>query len=129
MANDDLINILVVDDHEVVRRGLAVFLRAFDDLHLIGEAANGLEAIDQCARLHPHVILMDLMMPEMDGIQAIRAIINEWPEVQIIGLTSFKEERLGQQALQAGAVKCLRKDTSIDDLADAIRSAWYDRRS
>jgi NarL family two-component system response regulator LiaR len=123
MVKTEPINVMIVDDHETVRRGLAVFLRAFDDLQLVGEAANGLEAVNLCAEIHPHVILMDLVMPEMNGIEATRTICHQWPEVRIIGLTSFKEETLAEQALQAGAVKCLRKDTPIDELANAIRSA------
>jgi NarL family two-component system response regulator LiaR len=123
MAKMEPINVMVVDDHDTVRRGLAVFLRAFDDLRLVGEAANGREAVDLCAEIHPHVILMDLVMPEMNGIEATRTICRQWPEVRIIGLTSFREETLAEQALQAGAVKCLRKDMSIDELANAIRSA------
>jgi NarL family two-component system response regulator LiaR len=123
MAKMEPINIMIVDDHDTVRRGLTVFLRAFDDLQLVGEAANGLEAVNLCAEIHPHVILMDLVMPEMNGIEATRTIRRQWPEVQVIGLTSFKEEALAEQALQAGAVKCLRKDMSIDELANAIRSA------
>jgi NarL family two-component system response regulator LiaR len=119
----ELINVMIVDDHVTVRRGLAVFLRAFDDLQLVGEAADGFEAVHLCAEIHPHVILMDLVMPEMNGIEATRAICRQWPEVRIIGLTSFAEEALAEQALQAGAVKCLRKDMSIDELANAIRSA------
>jgi CheY-like chemotaxis protein len=123
MAKIEPINVMVVDDHDTVRRGLAVFLRAFDDLQLVGEAANGLEAVNLCAEIHPHVILMDLVMPEMNGIEATRTIRRQWPEVRVIGLTSFREEALAEQALQAGAVKCLRKDMSIDELANAIRSA------
>jgi len=123
MPKKEPISVMVVDDHDTVRRGLAVFLRAFDDLRLVGEAANGLEAVNLCAEIHPDVILMDLVMPEMNGIEATRSIHLQWPEVRIIGLTSFREEALAEQALQAGAVKCLRKDMSIDELADAIRSA------
>lgn len=123
MVTMEPINVMIVDDHTTVRRGLAVFLRVFDDLRLVGEAANGLEAIDLCAEIHPHVILMDLVMPEMDGIEATRTICHHWPGIQIIGLTSFGEESLAEQALQAGAVKCLRKDMSIDELANVIRSA------
>jgi len=123
MLRTGSISVLVVDDHEVVRHGLAIFLHAFDDLALAGEASNGLEAIRLCDELHPDVILMDILMPEMDGITATRIIKQNHPKVQVIALTSFKDENMAQAAAQAGAVDCLRKDASIDKLAEAIRSA------
>ncbi len=124
MLRTETISVLVVDDHEVVRHGLAIFLHAFDDLALAGEASNGLEAIRLCNELNPDVILMDILMPEMDGITATRIIKENHPDVQIIALTSFKDENMAQAAAQAGAVDCLRKDASIDKLADAIRAAY-----
>lgn len=121
------IQVLLVDDHTMVRRGLATFLRVFDDLQLAGEAANGAEAIEQCASIHPDVVLMDMVMPEMDGIAATRAIRSRFPSVQVIALTSFKEQELVHEALQAGAIGYLLKDVSADELAQAIRAAHAGR--
>jgi two-component system, NarL family, response regulator LiaR len=116
------IRVFIVDDHKMVRRGLAKLINEFDDLELIGEAENGLEAVRLCAELQPDVVLMDLVMPEMDGISAIQQIHEEYPDIQIIALTSFKEKEKVQGALHAGARGYLLKDSSIDDLANAIRT-------
>jgi len=117
------IRVMIVDDHEVIRNGLTIFLEAFDDLELVGEAADGEEAVRLCAKARPNVILMDLVMPEMDGVAATRAIRQAYPAVQVIALTSFGDQYLVQRALQAGAVSYLLKNASIDDLANAIRTA------
>jgi NarL family two-component system response regulator LiaR len=114
---------MIVDDHAMVRKGLAAFLMAMDDLELVGEAKNGIDAVRQCERSLPDVILMDLIMPEMDGLAAIRAIRERWSDVQIIALTSFQEEDLVHQALEAGAISYLLKDVSADELEDAIWAA------
>jgi NarL family two-component system response regulator LiaR len=121
------IRVLVVDDHMMVRRGLATFLKIFDDLELAGEAASGQEAIQLCARLQPDVVLMDMVMPDMDGASATRLIRKQSPSVQVLALTSFKEEILVQSALQAGAIGYLLKDVSADELAQAIRAAHAGR--
>ena len=121
------IRVLVVDDHTMVRRGLATFLKIFDDLELAGEAASGQEAIQMCAQLQPDVVLMDMVMPDMDGASATRLIRKESPSVQVLALTSFKEEILVQSALQAGAIGYLLKDVSADELAQAIRAAHAGR--
>jgi len=121
------IRVLVVDDHTMVRRGLATFLKIFDDLELAGEAASGQEAIQMCAQLQPDVVLMDMVMPDMDGASATRLIRKQSPSVQVLALTSFKEEILVQSALQAGAIGYLLKDVSADELAQAIRSAHAGR--
>jgi NarL family two-component system response regulator LiaR len=123
MTEPNPIRVMIVDDHDMVRSGLSVFLDAFDDLELVGEAADGKEAIRLCAEVQPHVVLMDLVMPEMDGIAATRAIRQADPTVQIIALTSFNDQDLVQGALQAGAVGYLLKNASIDELAAAIRAA------
>jgi NarL family two-component system response regulator LiaR len=123
MTETNPIRVMIVDDHDMVRSGLSVFLEAFDDLELVGEAADGEEAIRLCAEVQPHVVLMDLVMPEMDGISATRAIRQADPTVQIIALTSFNDQDLVQGALQAGAVGYLLKNASIDELAAAIRAA------
>jgi len=121
------IRVLLVDDHAMVRRGLATFLGAFDDLELAGEAANGEAAIQRCAQLAPDVVLMDLVMPEMDGVTATRAIRRQFPQIQIVALTSFKDKGLVRDALQAGAIGYLLKDVSADTLAEAIRAAHAGR--
>jgi NarL family two-component system response regulator LiaR len=121
------IRVMLVDDHAMVRRGLATFLLVFDDLKLVGEAENGLEAIQRCAETLPDVILMDMVMPEMDGATATRAIRQQFPQVQVIALTSFKEGELIKNALSAGAIGYLLKDVSVDELAWAIRAAHAGR--
>src|SRR6478672_6244401 len=94
MSDLGAIRVLIVDDHAVVRSGLAAFLEVFDDLELVGQAAGGQEAIYLCAQLQPDVVLMDLMMPDMDGATATRLIRQQCPKVQIIALTSFREDEL-----------------------------------
>ena len=121
------IRVLVVDDHTMVRRGLATFLKVFDDLDLAGESASGQEAISLCAELQPDVVLMDMVMPDMDGATATRLIRKQSSRVQVLALTSFKEEILVQSALQAGAIGYLLKDVSADELAQAIRAAHAGR--
>src|SRR5207253_1169744 len=98
------IRVMIVDDHEMVRGGLAAFLHAAADLELAGEAETGEEAVQLCATVQPDVVLMDLMLPQMDGIAATRTIRQLYPRVQIIALTSFRDEHLIQGALQAGAI-------------------------
>ncbi len=117
------IRVMLVDDHNVVRSGLATFLRAYKDLELVGEARNGLEAIQLCHLKNPDVILMDLVMPEMDGIAATRSILEDCPEIKIIAMTSFEEEELVQGVLSAGAISYLLKNITADELAKAIRDA------
>ncbi len=119
----DVIRVLIVDDNDTTRSGLAVFLEAFDDLELVGEAANGLEALQLCERVRPDVVLMDLVMPEMDGIAATRAIREWYPRIQVVALTSLGDQDLAAEALRAGAVAFLLKNASIDQLANAIRAA------
>lgn len=121
------IRVMLVDDHAMVRRGLATFLKVFDDFALAGEADNGQAAIRLCEQAKPDVILMDMMMPEMDGPTAIQIIKQKFPQVQIIALTSFKEGNLVQRALEAGAIGYLLKDVSADNLAQAIRAAHSGR--
>lgn len=121
------IRVLIVDDHKVVRGGLRAFLLSFDDLALVGEAKNGQDAIAQCDALKPDVVLMDLVMPGMDGPEATRRIRAAHPNTQIIALTSFQEEDLVEKALQAGAIGYLLKDIDADELAEAIRAAQQGR--
>ena len=121
------IRVMLVDDHAMVRKGLATFLKVFDDLQLAGEAESGETAIQLCGEVLPDVILMDMVMPDMDGATATRVIRQQFPQVQIIALTSFKEGELIQNALEAGAIGYLLKDVSADDLVRAIRSAHAGR--
>jgi NarL family two-component system response regulator LiaR len=121
------IRVLVVDDHAMVRQGLATFLKVYDDLALAGEADSGQSAIQLCAQLKPDVVLMDLVMPDMDGATATRFIRTQSPLIQVIALTSFKDALLVQSALQAGAISYLLKDVSADELAQAIRAAHAGR--
>ncbi len=121
------IRVLVVDDHPMVRRGLATFLKVFSDLEMAGEAADGKAAIQLCVDLQPDVVLMDMAMPDMDGATATRRIRSQSDTIQVIALTSFKEEILVQSALQAGAIGYLLKDVSADELALAIRAAHAGR--
>ncbi|HEY8350571.1 MAG TPA: response regulator transcription factor [Clostridia bacterium] len=121
--SDEKIRIVVADDHNVVRSGLSAFLLAFDDFELVGEAADGREAVELCETLHPDVVLMDLVMPVMDGAQATKEIRERFEDIQVIVLTSFKEDELVEGALQAGAIGYLLKNVSADELADAIRKA------
>ncbi|HEV7663433.1 MAG TPA: response regulator transcription factor [Chloroflexota bacterium] len=115
--------VMTVDDHAMVRSGLSAFLSAADDLELVGEAASGTEAVRMCADARPDVILMDLVMPGMDGVATTRSIRERFPNVRVIALTSFPEDRLIQDVLEAGALSYLLKNVGVDDLARAIRAA------
>lgn len=117
------IRVMIVDDHDMIRSGLSVFIEAFEDLELVAEARDGQTALQLCERLHPDVILMDLIMPHMDGVATTRAIREAHPEIQVLALTSFTEKQLVKAALEAGAIGYLLKDVSIDELADAVRAA------
>jgi NarL family two-component system response regulator LiaR len=121
------IRVMLVDDHTMVRRGLATFLKAFDDLELAGEAESGEAALQVCGQVLPDVILMDMVMPDMDGAAATRLIRQQYPQVQVLALTSFKEGDLVKHALSAGAIGYLLKDVSADELAGAIRAAHAGR--
>jgi NarL family two-component system response regulator LiaR len=121
--NGTKIRVMIVDDHAVVRSGLGAFLTAMPDLEMVGEAENGEQAVVRAELLKPDVILMDLMMPVMDGIQATRHIKTKSPSIQIIALTSFQEDELVQNALKAGAIGYLMKNISARELSAAIRAA------
>jgi NarL family two-component system response regulator LiaR len=123
MTTSQPIKVMLVDDHTMVRHGLITFLKVFDDLELVGEAGDGESAIQLCADILPDVILMDMLMPGMTGVEATRTIRQQFPAVQVIALTSFREEKLVQGALQAGAIGYLLKDVSAEKLAQAIRAA------
>jgi NarL family two-component system response regulator LiaR len=121
------IRVMLVDDHLMVRDGLRVFLSVYDDLELVAEAEDGSEALDLCAQVQPDVILMDIIMPDVDGPTATARICKAFPHVQVIALTSFLEEDLVQRALQAGASGYLLKDVNPEKLAQAIRDAHRGR--
>jgi NarL family two-component system response regulator LiaR len=118
---------VVVDDHEIVRSGLATFLRVVRDLELVGEAGTAEEGIRVCQRLQPDVVLMDMVMPGMDGVAATSAVREKCPRTRVIALTSFPEEDLVQRALTAGATGYLLKNVSSAELASAIRAAHADK--
>ena len=126
-SGSPLIGVLIVDDHGMVRKGLAAYLLNEPDLRLAGEARDGQEAVELCEQLQPDVILMDLVMPQLDGVAAIRIIRERWPQVQIIALTSFREKELVQDALRAGAISYLLKNVSGEDLVGAVRAAYAGR--
>ncbi len=121
------IRILVADDHDLLRVGIAAALAAFDDLCLVGEATTGQEAVEQCERLQPDVVLMDMRMPEMDGVTATRLIHRQQPETKIVALSNFDDKELVEGALKAGAAGYLLKNVSIDELASSIRLAHMGR--
>jgi NarL family two-component system response regulator LiaR len=127
LSTSNSIRVMIVDDHDMVRRGLAAFLTVKADLELVGEAGNGQEAVRVCEQVQPDVILMDLVMPEMDGTAATRIIRQRWPQVQVIALTSFQEKELVRGVLQAGAISYLLKNVSVEGLAEAIRAAHAGR--
>lgn len=122
-----MIRVLIVDDHKVVRSGLSTFLMSYDDLEPIGEARNGTEALQLCTEHQPDVVLMDLVMPDMDGPTTTKHIRERHPETQVIALTSYPEEDKVEQALRAGAIGYLLKTVEPDALAEAIRAAKQGR--
>lgn len=123
------IRVLLADDHAVVRQGLRMFLSLDPELEIVGEAADGAEAVRLARELKPEVVLMDLVMPVMDGITAIAAIRRELPDTEVIALTSVLEDEKVIGAVKAGAIGYLLKDVSAEELANAIRSAYAGRPS
>ena len=127
MNESKVIRVMIVDDHAVVRGGLSKFLQVHKDLELVGEAENGKEAIRLAEQLRPDVVLMDLKMPEMDGVAATRELRQRHPNTRVLVLTSFAEDNMVQGALQAGATGYLLKNVSVSELATAIRAAHAGR--
>ena len=119
-----MINVLFVDDHEMVRIGVSAYLSAQPDIEVVGEASNGAEGVAKALDLRPDIILMDLVMPEMDGIQATKEIISRWPEAKIIIVTSFLDDEKVYPALEAGAVSYMLKTSKASEIADAIRATY-----
>ena len=127
MEQSSPIRVMLVDELAAIRSSLGAFLLVYDDLELVGEATDGAEAVRLCAQIRPDVILMDLLMPRMDGAAATRAIREHYPQIQILILTSFIENNLVHDALQAGAIGYLLKNVTADALANAIRAAYRGR--
>lgn len=119
-----MIKVLIVDDHEMVRIGVSAYLSTQPDIEIVAEAKDGKEAIDIALSLRPDIILMDLVMKEMDGIEATRQIIDEWPEAKIIIVTSFIDDDKVYPALEAGAKSYLLKTSNANEIARAIRSTY-----
>ena len=124
MEDGNRIRVLLVDDHSVVRVGLKSFFDLLDDIEVVGEASDGSEGVAMARRLKPDVILMDLLMPNMDGVTAIGRIKAELPETEIVTMTSFIEEEKVTAALEAGASGYVLKDAEADEVADAVRAAY-----
>jgi len=127
MNNPKTIHILIADDHLMVRKGLSALIQGISDFTLVGEAENGSQAIEMYHKLRPDIVLMDIVMPDVGGIEAIRAIRAGDPSANIIALTSFSDEQLISQALSAGARGFLYKDVSVDELINAIRQTHLGR--
>ena len=123
LPQSEAIRVFITDDHDIVREGLTGFIRMFDDIVVVGEASNGAEAIAGCLRLQPDVALMDLVMPNSDGIAAIRAVRASNPTIQILVLTSFNQDDMVADAIQAGAIGYLLKNVRVNELVAAIRAA------
>jgi NarL family two-component system response regulator LiaR len=121
------IRVMIVDDHMMVRDGLKMFLSIYDDIAVVAEAEDGAQAVALCAQRQPEVVLMDMVMPNVDGPTATQRIHARFPDVQVIALTSFVEEALVQRAIGAGAIGYLLKDVHADKLAEAIRDAHRGR--
>ncbi len=117
------VRVLLVDDHTVVRRGLRLVFELEDDLEVVGEASDGQEALARVAELRPDVVVLDLLMPVMNGVEATRAIRAAYPEVEVVALTSVLEDRMVVDAVEAGAAGYLLKETRPDDLFEAVRAA------
>jgi len=127
VSEHDDIRVMIVDDHQMVREGLKVLLSICDDITVVGEAADGAEALDLCPAVRPDVVLMDIMMPVMDGAQATAAITAAYPGVRVIALTSFVDQDYVQKTLDAGAISYLLKDARPEALTRAIRDAMDGR--
>jgi NarL family two-component system response regulator LiaR len=123
MTDKDKIRVVIVDDHDMVRRGLSSYLKTAPDIELVGEAADGEQAVKICEELSPDVVLMDLVMPRMGGVEATREIHSRFPGVRVIALTSFHDKEMVQGVVREGAVGYLLKNVTGKDLVEAIRAA------
>lgn len=127
MTATNPIRVMIVDDHMLIRDGLKLLLSTFDDLEVVAMAEDGQQAVDYCSQVEPEVILMDIAMPNLDGAEATARIRADYPQMQVIALTSFVEEDLILRALQAGAISYLLKNVSATQLAQTIRDAAQGR--
>ena len=123
MSDSESIRVLIVDDRPIVRHGIRTMLLTFDDMSVVGEAGNGIEALALCRENTPDVILMDVVMPQMNGVETTRAVLKQYPQMKIIVLTTYPDQDLVQETLEAGAIGFLLKDTPIETFGNAIRSA------
>jgi len=129
MIEPESIRVIIVDDHAVVRSGLGAVLDASEGVELVGEAGDGEEAIKVCENLQPDVVLMDLQMPKMDGVEATKVIHDRWPQIHIIALTSYKDKEYVEGVLKAGATSYLLKNVSAEELISAIEKVIQDQPS
>ena len=120
-----MIKVLFVDDHEMVRIGVAAYLSSQNDIEVVGEAENGQKAVSMALELRPDIILMDLVMPKMDGIEATKLIMEKWPEAKIIIVTSFLDDEKVYPALEAGATSYMLKTSKASEIADAVRATYH----
>ncbi len=127
MGESNRIRVMIVDDHEILRGGIRFLLLAFEDIELVGEAQSGEDALRLCEEVQPDVVLMDMMMSGMNGAETTQTLLERYPQVQVLALTSFHDTELVQRAMQAGAIGYLLKGVSMDELAQAIRSAHAGR--
>ena len=118
-----MIKVLIVDDHSLVRNGIKTILGIYDDIEVIGEAENGKEALEICGKCLPDVVLMDLVMPELNGIEATKKILESWPTIKVVTLTSFVDKKLIEDSLKAGAIGYVLKNISGENLVATIRDA------
>lgn len=123
-AGTKTINVLLADDHDILRNGLSTVMNDFPDINVVGTAGSGWDAIDKCNALQPDVVLMDILMPDIDGLSATRIIRERHPNIRVVVLSSFEEEHLVQLAHDVGVSSYLLKNVSIDELANAIRDAY-----
>jgi two-component system, NarL family, response regulator LiaR len=118
-----MIKVLIVDDHPLVRKGINILLGVYDDIEVVGEAEDGREAIEVCEKYNPDIVLMDLIMPQVDGITATKKILESWPSIKVVVLTSFIDKKLIEDSLKAGAIGYVLKNISGDELVTTIREA------
>jgi NarL family two-component system response regulator LiaR len=129
MAEGKVIRVIVVDDHDMVRKGIAAYLKGAPDISLVGEAGDGVRALQLCAEVSPDVALLDLIMPRMDGMETLKEIRVKYPQVRVLILTSFQERDQVQEALKLGATGYLLKNVTGEELLSSIRSASQGRPS
>lgn len=122
MTSSSKIRVLIVDDHHLVRAGIAALLKDQKDIHVVGEAGSAIGAINKCAQLHPHVVLMDISMPEVDGIEATEELLKQNPAVKVLALTQYDQEEYVRRIMRAGARGYLLKNSLADELLKAIRA-------